>query len=218
MQNLPRPWPHPRLQRAGALSAALVLVLALVGLLLVLALTSIGSYNGLQSRKTKVEQTIAALDSQFKRRFDLIPNLVETVKGAANFEQTTLQNVVEARAGVGRAQLPADVSDPAQMEAYMKAQASLGGALSRLLVVAENYPALKATQQFGELQAQLEGTENRINIARTDWTEAVRDYNTKLRSFPGNVIGGMFNFKELQQYTAAESEREVPKVDFGATK
>jgi LemA protein len=182
----------------------------------VLALASIGSYNGLQARKTKVEQTIAALDSQFKRRFDLIPNLVETVKGAANFEQTTLQNVVEARASVGRAQLPADVNDPAQMQAYLDAQASLGGALSRLLVVAENYPALKATQQFGELQAQLEGTENRINVARTDWTEAVRDYNTKLRSFPGNVIGGIFNLEELPQYTAAATEREAPKVDFGS--
>lgn len=104
------------------------------------------------------------------------------------------------------------------MQAYLDAQASLGGALSRLLVVAENYPALKATQQFGELQVQLEGTENRINVARIDWTEAVRDYNTKLRSFPGNVLGGMFDFKELPQYAAAAVEREVPKVDFGAQK
>jgi len=216
MQILPRPFSRP--QRAGALSAALVLVLILVGLLLVFALASLSTFNGLQARKAKVEQCIAVLDSQFKRRFDLIPNLVETVKGAANFEQTTLQNVVEARASVGRAQLPADVNDPAQMQAYLDAQASLGGALSRLLVVAENYPALKATQQFGELQAQLEGTENRINVARVDWTEAVRNYNTKLRSFPGNVIGGMFGFEELPQYSASEGEREVPKVDFGSSK
>jgi LemA protein len=207
---------HPL--RRGALSAALIVVLAIVGLLLVAILSAVGSYNGLQARKSKVEQSIAALDSQFKRRVDLIPNLVETVKGAADFEKTTLQSVVDARASVGRVQLPADTSDPAQMQAYMQAQNSLGGALSRLLVVAENYPALRATQQFDELQKQLEGTENRITVARYDWTEAVRDYNTKLRSFPGNVIGGMFHFAELPQYSATEAEREVPKVDFGAQK
>ena len=104
------------------------------------------------------------------------------------------------------------------MREYLAAQASLSGALSRLLVVAENYPQLKATQQFGELQAQLEGTENRINVARTEWTDAVRAYNTKLRTFPGNVIGGMFNFTEQAQYTADEAERATPKVDFGSTK
>ena len=208
----------PRSHQAGALSGALIGVLVVAGLLLVLILASVGSYNGLQARKTTVEQKIAALDGQFKRRFDLIPNLVATVKGAADFEKTTLQSVVDARASVGRTQLPADLNDPAQMDAYMKAQASLGGALSKLLVVAENYPALKATQQFGELQAQLEGTENRIAVARTDWTDSVREFNTKLRSFPGNIVGGIFNFKELPQYKADEGERAVPVVDFGSKK
>ena len=104
------------------------------------------------------------------------------------------------------------------MDAYFKAQASLGGALSRLLVVAESYPALKAVAQFGELQAELAGTENRINVARFDWTKAVQDYNTKLRSFPGNVVGGIFNFKEMPQYAASEGDRSVPKVDFGTKK
>jgi len=216
MLTLPRPLPTPRSTNSGALSAALLALLVVVGLIVLGLGLSVGSYNGLQARKTAVEQKIAALDSTYKRRFDLIPNLVETVKGAADFEQTTLQNVVEARAGVGRATLPADVTDPAQMEAYLKAQATLGGALSRLLVVAEQYPALKATQQFGELQAQLAGTENRINVARSDWTVAVAAYNTKLRSFPGNVIGGMFGFAELPQYKAEETERVVPKVDFGS--
>ena len=189
-----------------------------LGLIVLLVVSSIGSYNGLQAKKTDVEQKIAVLDSQFKRRADLIPNLIETVKGAANFEQTTLQNVVEARASVGKAPLPADISDPAQMDAYMKAQASLGGALSRLLVVSENYPELRATQNFGEFQAELSGTENRIGVARMDWTESVKNYNTKLRTFPGNIIGGMFNFKELEQYKAEEAERAVPKVDFGSKK
>lgn len=216
MLTLPRPLPTPRSTNSGALSAALLALLVVVGLIVLGLGLSVGSYNGLQARKTAVEQKIAALDSTYKRRFDLIPNLVETVKGAADFEQTTLQNVVEARAGVGRATLPADVTDPAQMEAYLKAQATLGGALSRLLVVAEQYPALKATQQFGELQVQLEGTENRINVARSDWTVAVAAYNTKLRSFPGNVIGGLFGFTELPQYKAEEAERAVPKVDFGS--
>ncbi len=216
MQTLHRPGSTPRPSNSGALSGALIAVVVILGLILLLIASTIGSYNGLQSRKTSVEEKVAALDSNYKRRFDLIPNLVETVKGAANFEQTTLQGLVDARASVGRANLPADVTDPAQMQAYLDAQASLGGALSRLLVVAENYPALRATQQFGDLQAQLEGTENRINVARTDWTAAVRDYNTKLRSFPGNVIGGMFNFKEIAQYSAEEGERAVPKVDFGS--
>lgn len=196
----------------------MIAVLVVVGLLVLFVVSSIGSYNGLQAKKTEVEQKIAALDSVFKRRADLIPNLVATVQGAADFEKTTLQNVVDARASVGKAQLPADVNDPAKMEAYLKAQASLGGALSRLLVVAENYPALRATQQFGELQAQLEGTENRINIARTDWTTAVQAFNTKLRSFPGNIIGGMFHFTEMPQYKAEEAERAVPKVDFSSKK
>ncbi len=196
----------------------MIAVLVVVGVLVLLVVSGVGSYNGLQARKTTVEKRVADLDAQFKRRYDLIPNLVETVKGAANFEQSTLQGLVDARASVGKVQLPADVTDPAQMEAYMKAQASLGGALSRLLVVAENYPALRATQQFGELQGQLEGTENRITIARTDWTASVQDFNTKLRTFPGNVIGGMFNFKEIAQYKAEESERAVPKVDFGSKK
>ncbi len=196
----------------------MIAVLVVVAVIVLFLVASIGSYNGLQANKTDVEQKIAVLDAQFKRRTDLIPNLVETVKGAANFEQTTLQNVVEARASVGKAPLPADVTDPAQMEAYMKAQASLGGALSRLLVVSENYPALRATQQFGEFQAELSGTENRIAVARMDWTESVRNYNTKLRKFPGNVIGGMFNFKEMAQYKAEEAERAVPKVDFGSKK
>jgi LemA protein len=208
----------PVSRRTGALSGALIGVILVAGLLLLFAVSAFGSFNGLQSRKALVEQRIAALDAQYKRRSDLIPNLVETVKGAADFEKTTLQNVVDARASVGKLQLPSDVTDAAQMEQYMKAQASLGGALSRLLVVAENYPALKATQQFGEFQSQLEGTENRINVARIDWTQAVQEYNTKLRSFPGNVIGGMFQFKEMAQYKAEESERAVPKVDFGSKK
>jgi LemA protein len=207
-----------RSRTRGALSAAILVLLVVVGIVAVLAIASVGSYNGLQAKKTTVEQKIAALDSQFKRRFDLIPNLVETVKGAADFEQSTLQGVVDARASVGKAALPADITDPARMQMYLDAQASLGNALSRLLVVAENYPALKATQAFGELQVQLEGTENRINVAREDWTVAVRDYNTKLRTFPGNVVGGMFGFAELPQYQAEAAERETPRVDFGTQK
>ena len=207
-----------RSEKSGALGGGLIALLVIGGLLVLLVISSIGSYNGLQSNKTAVEQKIAALDSAYKRRTDLIPNLVETVKGAADFEKSTLQNVVDARASVGKAQLPADVTDPVKMDAYLKAQASLGGALSRLLVVAENYPALKATQAFSELGVELAGTENRINAARIDWTEAVGGYNTKLRSFPGSLIGSIFHFAEMPQYKAEESERAVPKVDFGSKK
>ncbi|HTF89279.1 MAG TPA: LemA family protein [Planctomycetota bacterium] len=217
MKSIQRPSSHLRAQQTGALSGALIAVVVVVGLLVLLVVSSIGSYNGLQSRRTVVEQKIAALDSAFVRRNDLIPNLVATVQGSADFEKTTLENLVKARASVGSMR-PPDVNDPAQVEAYLKAQAELGGALSRLLVVAENYPDLRATEQFGMLQQQLEGTENRINVARVDWTTAVSDYNTKLRSFPGNILGGIFKFKELPQYQAQESERSVPKVDFGKQK
>src|SRR5262249_54289360 len=145
------------------------------------------------------EKTTAAwseIDNQYKRRYDLIPNLVETVKGAADFEKSTLTAVVEARAAVGRVQMPDKLpTDPAQLDAYIKAQQGLSGALGRLFAVAENYPQLKATQNFLSLQDQIEGTENRIAVARRDYIDAVRVYNTSIRAFPGNLIAGLFNFE-----------------------
>jgi LemA protein len=178
-----------------------------------------GKYNGLVQSKTKVEAAWAEIDNQYKRRYDLIPNLVETVKGSANFEKSTLQAVTDARASVGRAQLPANVpTDPAQLQAYIQAQQGLSGALSRLFVVAENYPTLRSSENFRSLQDQVEGTENRIATARRDYIESVKTYNTSVRTFPGNIIAGMFNFEPVAQLETAPAERVTPKIDFGEKK
>lgn len=203
--------------RRGALGKGCLIALGVAAALaLITVLVLVGGYNSLVKGQEDARQKWAQVENQYKRRFELVPNLVETVKGAANFEQTTIQQVTEARASVGKVQLPADLpTDQAQLDAYIKAQAQLGGALSRLLVVAEQYPQLKATENFRTLQDQLEGTENRIAVAREDYTRAVASYNTSVRSFPKNVMAGMFNFATLPQFTAPAEEQVVPKVDFG---
>jgi LemA protein len=210
---------HP--SRRGAISKGCLIGLACAGVLLLLALifgsTIVSTYNGLGRGKEDAAAKWAAIDSQYKRRFDLIPNLVETVKGAANFEQKTLTDIAEARASVGRAQLPPGLpTDDAQLKAYIQAQQGLGGALARLLVVSENYPQLRATEAFRDLQSQLEGTENRIQVARRDYIDSIKDYNSRLATFPGNVIGGFFNFQRLPQLEIPSEERATPKVDFGS--
>jgi LemA protein len=207
-----RPLSHGR--RGVVLKGCLIGALAVGLIALVGGMVLAGKYNSLQNGKTVVEAKVGEMDNQYKRRFDLIPNLVETVKGAAGFEQETLQAVVEARASVGRAQLPPDL-DPERMQAYIQAQQGLGSALGRLFAVAENYPQLKATESFQQLQAQFEGTENRIAVARRDYIDAIQGYNATLRKFPGNVIGGLFGFEEFPQFASEPEARDVPKIDFG---
>jgi LemA protein len=202
--------------RRGALSAGIVVLIVVLVLALVVGGMAVSKYNALAGGKTVVAAKFAAIDNQYKRRADLIPQLVETVKGAANFEKSTLEAVVEARASVSRVQLPPDLpDDPAKVQAYVAAQQSLSGALTRLMVVAEQYPDLKANASFRDLQSQLEGTENRIAVARNDYIDSVQSYNRSLVTFPGNIVGGIFNFKEMPQLAAAtEEERKVPKVEF----
>ncbi len=203
--------------RRGAIGKGCLIGLGVVGALVLVTVMLLWSgYNSLVGTQEDSRQKWAQVENQYKRRFELVPNLVETVKGAANFEQQTITQVTEARASVGRAQLPADLpTDQAQLDAYIKAQAQLGGALSRLMVVAEQYPQLKATENFRTLQDQLEGTENRITVAREDYTKAVATYNKTVRSFPKNVLAGMFGFETLPQFTVPAEEQVVPKVDFG---
>jgi len=205
-----------KVRERGALSGgALVIIVVLVVVLLV-GLVGVGSYNGLVTRKERVASTWSQIDNQYKRRNDLVPNLVATVQGAANFEKSTLTEVTEARASVSRVQLPKEVpTDEKQLAAYIAAQQGLGAALGRLMVVAEKYPELKATQNFRDLQVQLEGTENRIAVARTDYIEAVRDYNTAIEKIPGSFVAGFGAMKPAAQLTIPEGERAVPKVDFG---
>ncbi len=195
-------------------------VLVLVGILVLLAVVLGGmawsSHSELVAGDESVKAAWSEIDNQYKRRADLIPQLVETVKGAAAFEQETLAQVVEARASVGRAQLPEGLpDDPAKLEAYLAAQRGLSGALGRLFALSENYPTLRASDSFRSLQDQLEGTENRIAVARRDYIDEVKLYNTALRTFPRNVLGGMLGFEQAPALPSDEAAREVPTIDFG---
>ena len=187
-------------------------------LMLVLALVLTGC--GVNTIPTLEEQAKAAwsqVQNQYQRRADLIPNLVETVKGAAQFEKDTLQAVVEARSKVAQTTLPPDVlTNPAAFKTYEQNQAALSSALSRLLVVVEQYPDLKANQNYVALQSQLEGTENRIAVARRDYIEAVRKYNTELRTFPGRLWAMTLyaGTQPMQNFTVAEDVMKAPTVKF----
>jgi LemA protein len=186
-------------------------------MLAALALTGCG-YNTLQGQDEQVKAAWSEVLNQYQRRADLIPNLVSTVKAEANFEQTTLTQVIEARAKASSIQAtPALINDPQAFQKFQQAQGELTSALSRLLVVTENYPTLKANQAFRDLQAQLEGTENRITVARKRYIDAVQAYNVTVRSFPSNLTAMAFGHKEKPNFTV-ENEREIarpPKVDFG---
>jgi LemA protein len=203
------------ISRGCLVGLAVLAVLVLGGLLL--GGCVVGKYNNLVSEQEKVEAAWAQVENQYKRRYDLVPNLVETVKGAADFEKSTLSDVVEARAKVGQARLPDRLpTDQAELNAYLQAQQGLSGALGRLFALSENYPQLKATEAFLSLQDQLEGTENRIGVARKDYVDAVRAYDTFRRSFPNNFIASTFGFEQAAQFEASEEEQRTPKVDFGA--
>ncbi len=174
-------------------------------------------YNTLQQNDEQVKAAWSEVLNQYQRRADLVPNLVATVKGFASQEQQVLLGVTNARAKVGSIQAtPELVNDPQAFQRFVQAQGELTGALSRLLLVAENYPQLKSDKNFLELQAQLEGTENRIAVARNRYIKAVQEYNVTVRSFPSNLTAMIFGFKEKPQFTV-ENEKEIarpPKVDF----
>jgi LemA protein len=175
-------------------------------------------YNEIQQRDEAVKAAWSEVLSQYQRRAELIPNLVATVKGEANFEQETLTRVVEARAKATSIQVtPQLVNDPAALQKFQQAQGELSSALSRLLVASENYPNLKSNQSFQDLRAQLEGTENRIAIARNRYIKAVQDYNTYIRQLPQNLTAMVMGYKEKPQFTVENEAavKQVPKVDFG---
>lgn len=186
-----------------------------IGLATLLAASGCG-YNELQGLDEQVKGAWSEVQNQYQRRADLIPNLVATVKGAANFEQETLQKVIEARAQATSIKLDAQaLNDPAMFKKFEDAQRNLSGALSRLLVVVEQYPELKANQNFRELQAQLEGTENRVAVARKRYVESVTTYNTKVRSFPYNLTAQyLLGLKVRETFSADEAAQKPPQVKF----
>jgi LemA protein len=176
---------------------------------------AVNSYNTLVQSDEQVKTAWSNVQAQYQRRADLIPNLVETVKGAADFEQETLQSVTEARARATSIQVrPEDLDDPQKLQQFQQAQSALGQSLGRLLAVSENYPQLQATQAFSDLQAQLEGTENRITVARRDYNEAVRRYNTTVRSFPTVVFASIMGFSPRTAFEAEAGAEEAPDVSF----
>ena len=193
-------------------SIALLIILLLVGFA---GCAGCNTYNSLVTQDENVEAVWANVETQYQRRADLIPNLVNTVKGAAEFEQETLESVTNARANATSIKLTADdLTDPAKMQAFQQAQSQLTGALSRLLAVAENYPQLQATQAFRDLQAQLEGTENRITVARRDYNGAVQSFNTQVRRFPTNIFAGIFGFERRTPFEADAGSDQAPTVEF----
>lgn len=193
------------------MSKGLIIVVVLA---LIFGFFGCSTYNGMVEKDTNVQGKWAAVQTQYQRRADLIPNLVQTVKGVANFEKSTLQSVIEARAKATSIQLSADQLTPENVQRFQQAQEQLGGTLSRLLAVAENYPQLKATQNFSELQAQLEGTENRIAVSRNDFNTAVQDYNASVRRFPNNIFAGIFGFQQRGFFEASAAAQQAPTVQF----
>jgi len=185
----------------------------LIGFVILASQSSCG-YNTMVQKDETVESQWANVQNAYQRRADLVPNLVNTVKGAANFEKETLTQVIEARAKATSVNInPGDLS-PENIQKFQAAQGELSGALSRLLVSVERYPELKANQNFLELQAQLEGTENRIAVERRNFNETVQDYNSYIRSFPRNIIAGWFDFEKKGYFEADAGAQKAPTVQF----
>lgn len=186
----------------------IIVLLVIIGIIVFSGLWLWSGYNGLVSNQEIVINKWADVETQYQRRMDLVPNIVNTVKGSANFEQSTLQAVVEARSAWAKAKSAGDIGGA------INAANSFDSALSRLLVTVEAYPDLKSTQAFRDLMTVLEGTENRIAVARRDFNEAVKNYNLKIRQFPSNMVAGMFGFEKWNFFESEEGAEKVPEVKF----
>ena len=191
-----------------------ILGLGAIALVLILVFSMCGSYNTAVGKDEAVKSAWSQVENQYQRRADLIPNLVNTVKGYANFEQQTLQAVIAARASATQVKIDANNLTPESIARFEQAQQGLSGALGRLLMVTENYPELKANQNFLDLQKQLEGTENRITVERKNFNETVQEYNSYIRRFPTNVLAGMFGFSPKGYFQATPGSERAPEVKF----
>jgi LemA protein len=186
----------------------------IIAVIAVIAVYGVSSYNSMVSQEEAVGTAWSNVENQYQRRADLIPNLVNTVKGYAAHEKETFDAVVSARAKATQTTVSIDDLTPEKMEAYQRAQGEVGSALSRLLAVTENYPELKANENFQTLQAQLEGTENRISVERRNFNDVARAYNTSIRRFPKNIFAGMFGFEKRPYFEAQEGTEKAPEVKF----
>ena len=189
-----------------------IILIALGAFLLIIGFWGCNGYNGLVGADQGVKKVWSNVETNYQRRTDLYNSVIQTIKGSANFEKSTLKEVMEARAKA--TQIQVDINDPASLAAYQKAQANLQGSFSRLMAVAENYPNLKTTDAFKDFQAQIEGTENRINLARQDYNKAIEDYNLRVKKFPGVILARLFGYNEKPFYKADEGTEKAPKIDF----
>jgi LemA protein len=192
----------------------IITLLIIAGVLLLIVSSMISMYNGLVSKDEKAKESWAQVQNVYQRRADLVPQLVATVKGAADFEKSTLNEVIQARAAATSIKVDPSNATPEQLKAFQAAQDQLSSSLSRLLVTVERYPDLKANKNFLTLQAQLEGTENRIAVERKKFNEAVQDYNQTIRSFPRNIVAGMFGFEKRAYFEATAAAQTAPEVNF----
>ncbi|WP_300728665.1 LemA family protein [uncultured Bacteroides sp.] len=188
--------------------------LIVIAVIAVLVVYGISTYNSLVSQEEKVGTAWSNVENQYQRRSDLIPNLVNTVKGYASHEKETFQAVVDARTKATQTTICIDDLTPEKLAEFQRAQGAVGSALSRLIAISENYPDLKASENFQTLQAQLEGTENRISVERRNFNEAARAYNTAIRRFPKNIFAGMFGFEKRPYFEAEEGAEKAPEVKF----
>lgn len=188
--------------------------IALVVAIAAIVIWAISAYNGMVKLDESVSTAWSNVENQYQRRTDLIPNLVNTVKGYAAHEKETFEAVVSARSKATQMTIDADNLTPEKLQQYQKAQGEIGAALGRLLAITESYPELKANENFKELQAQLEGTENRISVERRNFNEVARNYNTSIRTFPRSILAGMFGFDKRPYFEAEEGANKAPEVQF----
>ena len=191
--------------KKGAISTAVIILIAIIGIVAILGLSAVGTYNGLVTSREAVTTEAANIDTYLQRCADLIPNLVNTVKGFTNHENEIIDKITSARENLLKANTT---------EEKLAANNELTKDLNALMVIVENYPDIKSSENFIALQDELSGTENRIATARKDYNEAAKSYNTKLQSFPTNIIAGMFNFEKVDYFEADESSKDVPVIDF----
>ena len=187
-------------------------LLILLGIVVILVFMGCNSYNGLVTADQSVKKAWSNVETNYQRRTDLYSSVIKTIEGSANFEKGTLKEVIEARSKATSVQV--NINDPASLAAYQQAQAQLQGSFSKLLAVVESYPDLKTTKAFQDFQTQIEGTENRINVARQDYNAVVQDYNLKVKRFPNNIFAGIFGYKEKPFYKSDAGSEKVPDVNF----
>jgi LemA protein len=194
------------------MSTSKIVLIAFAAFILIVGFWGCNGYNGLVSADQSLKKVWSNVETNYQRRTDLYSSVIKTIEGSANFEKSTLKEVMEARSKA--TQIKVDVNDPASLEAYQKAQASLQGSFSRLMAVAEKYPNHKTTEAFMGFQTQIEGTENRINVARQDYNKAVEDYNLKVKRFPGVILARLFGYNDKPFYKADEGTEKAPQIDF----